>query len=549
MPWRGPEYEGEVPTLGYELLALFENDLRVPAGDLYGRPFVPTDEQARFVLRWYAFDPESLRWLFRRSIYRRMKGAGKSPHAAAITYGEFVGPVLVDGFDAHGEPVGRPWPAPWIQMAALSEDQTDNTYVPFYEMLRDSPALHERGIDLGLTRCYLTDRPGRVEPVTSAADSREGQPITFAVLDQTEAWTRTNGGIKLAGTLRRNAAKVGGRTMETPNAWVPGERSVAEASDKAVLEGAAGILYDSLEPPFVDDLGDEAAVREAIRVARGDSHWIDPERVLEEIHDPDTDPGDAYRYFLNTPMKASGRAVDPLRWRELADPDRTVELGEEIGVGFDGSISDDSTVLIGCTRDGFVFEIASWERPAGAPADWRIPRGEVHEAVRDAFARWSVGRMFCDPHKWWSEIETWAELYQDGPTPAEQRILVLDTIQARRFAPACGRFVADVREGTLSHDGGDLLDRHLAATGRKKVRVKDPDDDGRSLFVFVKAGAGKIDASVAAVLAREAAATMPTAPEPKRPGIYSGADRSEVARIRDEIREERARARATLQRV
>jgi hypothetical protein len=36
--------------------------------------------------------------------------------------------------------------------------------------------------------------------------------------------------VKLANTLRTNAAKIGGSTVESPNAFIPGEGSVAEHS-------------------------------------------------------------------------------------------------------------------------------------------------------------------------------------------------------------------------------------------------------------------------------------------------------------------------------
>ena len=52
---------------------------------------------------------------------------------------------------------------------------------------------------------------------------------------------------------------------------------------------------------------------------------------------------------------------------------------------------------------------------------------------------------------------------------------------------------------------------------KRKVRVRDGDDDGRTKFVFVKGpNKDKIDAGIGAVLALEAAATMPP-PRPVAP--------------------------------
>ena len=173
------------PSLGWELLDWYETYLRVPSGPSYGKPLRLTDEQARFVVRWYQVDRRG-RFLFRRGASRRVKGWGKSPLLAAWAIGELAGPVLFNGWDADGRPVGKPWPTPWVQIAACSEDQTGNTYSAAYAMLADSPALDDFGIDLGRTKAFLSKKPGCViEPVTASAGSREGQPITAGVLDET----------------------------------------------------------------------------------------------------------------------------------------------------------------------------------------------------------------------------------------------------------------------------------------------------------------------------------------------------------------------------
>ena len=258
-----------------------------------------------------------------------------------------------------------------------------------------------------------------------------------------------------------------------------------------------------MEAPAVEDLTDREAVLSALKVAYGDSRWVDLNRIAAEIADPGTDPNDARRYYFNQAVSASGRPVDVAAFEALAKPDLDVLERAYIGVGFDGSISDDSTVLYGCTPQGHIFEIAAWERPRDAPADWRVPRLEVHEVVAETFKRFKVGRMLCDPPKWWSEIEQWAQLYGD------EVVVGFDTNSSRRFAPACGRFATAVREGTISHDGKEGLIANLAACARRKVRLADSDDDGRTAFVVVKTDTRKIDRAVGAILALEAAMTMP----------------------------------------
>jgi hypothetical protein len=473
-----------------------------------------TDEQARGLVEWFEIDPVSGRFVYRRGCSRRSKGWGKSPREAAKAIAALVGPVIFDGWDANGEPVGRPLgsrsgdPNPWVQIAAVSEDQTDNTYSVLYELLtaNDGKAAAELGIDVGLTRCFLRDRPGKLEPVTASAGSREGQPVTEAVLDETHLWTPQNGGVKLARTLRRNVAKMNGRSYETTNSFVPGEESVAEGTHKAVALGAPGIYYDAVEAPPVKEDDPDDKIREALSVAYGDSWWIDLNRLVADIRDPEAPWEDSCRYFFNWNRDDRLKAVSPKRWDELASGGEP-PAGTRIALGFDGSISDDCTALIGCCEvDGkpHAFQIAVWRRPENAKPGWRIPRGDVQARLAEAFEFWEVGLMLCDPAKWQTEIEAWAEEYGD------ERVVFFDTNHTRRMSGACDRFLTAIAEGAFSHDGSRELSAQVLAMHKRKVRIRDDDDDGRTKWVFVKGPDKlKIDAGIGAVLALEAFATMP----------------------------------------
>jgi hypothetical protein len=335
-------------SLGWGVLDWMERHLPSPADP--AQPFVLTDEQAEIVLRWYAVDEEG-RSLHRRGALEMAKGWGKSPLAGGIAIAEFAGPVVFDHWEA-GEPIGRPWDNPVVEIAAVSEDQTDNTYSAIFEMLaaNEHRAAKALGIDDGRTRLYLSGRPGVLRPVTAASGSREGARLTFAILDETHLWTRRNGGVKLAGTLRRNAAKMGGRTFETTNAPTLGEKSVAEQTGMD-----AGVMLYARRPSVEPDPSwSDERLQAALVEVYGDSYWITSrlDRIVQEIRDPATSWDDALRYYFNIRSAGAGRAVDPRRWDFLAAP-RDVPAGTRIGLGFDGSISQDATVLRGCTADGY----------------------------------------------------------------------------------------------------------------------------------------------------------------------------------------------------
>jgi hypothetical protein len=135
---------------------------------------------------------------YRRSILVRPQKWGKGPLTAAIICAEALGPVVFDGWDADGEPVGRPQSTPRIQIAATTDDQTDNVYGHLLPMIQRGP-LADLIPDAGVTRINLP-YGGWVEPVTSKATSRLGQPITLAIQDETGIWTKQNGGHALAKT-------------------------------------------------------------------------------------------------------------------------------------------------------------------------------------------------------------------------------------------------------------------------------------------------------------------------------------------------------------
>lgn len=529
MPWRGPEQPGELPSLGWQLLDWWADYLPSPRDE--SEPLLFTDEQARGLIEWYTIDPTTGRYVYRRGASRRSKGWGKSPREAAKGIAALAGPIVFDGWDSRGEPVGRPLgtkggdPAPWVQIAAVSEDQTDNTYSVLYHLLgaNDGKAADELRIDLGLTRCYLRDRQGRLEPVTAAAGSREGQPVTDVVMDETHLWTPRNGGTRLAKTLRRNVGKMGGRSYETTNSFVPGEDSVAEGTHKAYELGAPGIYYDAVEAPRVKQEDSDEILRAALAVAYGDAWWVDLGRLVADIRDPEAPWEDSCRFFFNWNVDDRHKVVEHKLWGELVHPTLVQPpAGTRIGLGFDGSISDDCTALIGCVViDGVPheFEIEVWSRPEGAPKGWRIPRGEVQARVREAFAYWDVGLMLCDPAKWQTEIEQWAEEF------GEDRVVFFDTNVPTRMSRACDRF-STALENAYTHDGARILSSHVLAMHKRKVRVRDDGDDGRTRFVFVKGPDRlKIDAGIGGVLALEAAMTMPVenAPPPAPATAHSAA--------------------------
>jgi hypothetical protein len=514
VPWRGPDHPGELPTLGFDVLDWIAGHLIVPDGPGAGEPLFFTEEQAQFVLNFYAVDPVTGKRRIRRGVLSRPKGWGKSPVVGALCIVEALAPVVPDGWDADGEPVGRPWTSLGFkaktQVVAVSEDQTTNTWDPILEMIREGPLSSWPGVEALDT--FVTVPRGRIDYTTSSAVSREGFRPVFAAMDQTESWTASNGGHKLAATIRRNLTKTGGASLETPNAFVPGESSVAEKSREAWvaqtegrLNGDEGILYDHREAPATVDIADRESLLDGLRFAYGDSTWVQLERVLFDFWDPATDPADGRRFFLNQITSASDAWLSAQEWALCADPTVTVAADKElVTLGFDGSVRDDATAVVACrVEDGHLWLLGCWEKRPDQ-AEWQVPREEVDAVIANAFEKFDVALMFGDPPHWQDYMDRWT---------AEHGSAVREwwTNRPRAMVAALERFYTAVRDTTvdengtvlhreLSHDGGSVLTRHVL-NARRRV--------GRSGLTISKEhpqSDRKIDAAMAAVLAYEARA-------------------------------------------
>lgn len=512
MPWRGPEYLGEFPTLGYLAAQWIETFCVIPDREDAGRPFVLTDEQLRILLFHYRIrpgverDPGSGRWVRpwaydRGSQVRRPQKWGKAPLSSAVGCVEAAsdGPVLFDGWDSSGEPVGRGWPTPHIQVTACSEDQTDNIWRALLPMIQLGP-LADIWPDFGLTRINLPSG-GLIEPVTAAAISRLGQRVTLALQDQTESWIASNGGHKLADNQRRGLAGTGGRFFETPNAHDPVEQSVAQRT----AEGKApGVYLDHAEPP-AGSVRNKRERRRVLEAVYGDSTvqrggWIDLDRVDSEIEALlEYDAAQAERWFLNRCQASEGAAFDIERFVELANP-HSVPAGETIVIGVDGARYEDAVAAVATeVKTGYQWPLVVVERPEDAPDDYEHDFGRVDAAVNEAFERWLVWRVYIDPQRIDRLVEGWSNRH------GAKRVHEWQTYRPRPIAWAVRKYEQAIASGDLGHDGSEALVRHVRNARKRVLTVLD--DRERPMHTLAKdhvRSPRKIDAAMAAVLSWEA---------------------------------------------
>lgn len=452
---------------------------------------------------------------YRRSQVVAPQKTGKGPWTATLVLAEAVGPVVFAGWatggeiyrcEDHGcgcgwwytyepgEPMGRPWPTPLIQLTATAEDQTDNVYRPLRSMIRLGP-LAEVLPKAGEEFIRIGDE-GRIDIVTSSATSRLGQPVTFVLQDETGIWTPTNKMTRTADTQRRGLAGMGGRAIETTNAWDPSENSVAQQTAQSTRPD---IFRHHPQAPKALRYSDKRQRRKIHRHVYAGSAHIDLDGIEAEAAEIlERDPAQAERFFGNRIVSGSGSWLDSEAWERRAAP-REIRPRTRIVLGFDGSDVDDWTALRAETLDGHQF--TPTYGPDRTPTIWnpadyggQVPRLEVDAALDELMRVYDVALVYADPPYWESEVDAWVEKY------GERRIIRWHTRRVVQMHAAAERLRTDVlkKDSTFTHDGCEMTADHIANT---RVAARPGDR-----YVLRKASeAQKIDAAVTSLLAHEAA--------------------------------------------
>lgn len=507
--WTAAEGD-DYPSLGHEVAAWIEANCAIPDGEYAGEPFLLTDEQERFLINFYRLDPDphpetgEIRFHFERGgqIIRPQKW-GKGPFSATIVCAEAQGPVRFDYWDEDGQPVGKSWATPWIQITAVSEAQTANVWRALVPMIRLGQIAAEIP-DTGETRINLPGG-GRIEPVTASARSRLGQRITFCLEDETHSWIETNGGRALADNQRRNLSGMSGRFLETTNAYDPADESVAQQTFESRHDG---VYFDDVDPGE-GSVRNKKDRRRMLRHVYGDSArgdrergieaWIDLDRIDAEIRALlSRDGAQAERYFLNRKRAGESRAFSPDRW-DAGNADFEVEDGALIAIGIDGARFHDALAIVATEiESGYQWPIGIWEAPPDPPDDYEHDLRAVDGAMVEAAERFNIWRAYADPQYVEQLIEKWQGRWGD------KTIVPWYTNRPRQVGWAVREYTSAVHAGDFDHDPDETFARHVKNAVKMKLNVRD--DKQRFLTSIQKDrpdSPRKIDAAMAAVLSWE----------------------------------------------
>lgn len=472
-----PPTSSQFRSLGFYAIEWIETFLVHGPGDVQGQAIELDDEFAEFIVKAYEVNDDGSRKV-RRSFLSRAKGRSKSGLAAMIECFEALGECRFDhwaepgevsdwGYEFEpGEPVGRQLTYVEALNVATEEGQAGNTYDAVYYMLHPdtcSEALIDRfgRIDAGLTRTFLPDSRGFIEPVTASNESKDGGKSTFIVADETHLWIPPMSGVfklgKMHETMKRNLLKrkqASGWMLETSTMYAAGEDSVAEGTHKnAQKDSLAGkLLFDHRQASDHWNLDDRDERIKALRESYGPAAaWMDLEAIADYWDDEQASEAEFRRFWLNQPIPLEEPSViNADKWEAAGNaaappPERVVlvvAVAQDrswscIGVAGDIPVGEKVLPLLMCSSMRGISEVAA------KVAELKLSRDVAEVALVGAQAK------ALQPDFVRAGIE-------------------FEVLSGSDEAAACVAFQEAVKDGGLVHLGQPELDR---AVGNAKTRM------------------------------------------------------------------------------
>lgn len=502
------------PTLGPQICSLIEERAVYGPGSLQGEPYVIDPEFRAFIYRAFEVFPKGHEWAGRRRFKRVglsvRKGLAKTEKQALLAFCELhpEGPTRFDGWDASGNPVGRPVRAPYIPMLAVSVEQVEElafgalTYIITEGPDGDLFAVSQDRI------CRLDDRgreDGKAVPLANSPGARDGARTTMNCFDEPHRLYLPRQ-LEAHKTMDANLPK---RPLDDPwslyvgTAGQPGQGSVMEMVHAEALQ----IFEGKIERPDLfylyrtDDGGHDLDIKTeritAVAAATGPAGEFGRgqfDEIASQWDRPGADKAFLERVWLNRWRKSGSQAFD---MRKVVLVEDGVPDGAFVTAGFDGARFRDATALtITEVATGRQVLLGCWERP-DAVEDWEVPEGEVTDLVEDMMSRYRVWRMYCDPPYWWETVASWAARWPN-------QVIEWHTQVKSKIIPALRAYVDAIDTSSVTYAASpfrETLIQHLGHAARKELKTFD--DEGRPHWILQKQDGrleDKIDAAMSAVL-------------------------------------------------
>lgn len=537
------------PTLGPQVCDFIEERFTFGPGPLNGQPAVISDEKRAIIYRLYEVNPPKHklpgRRRFKRGAWSVRKGMAKTELGAWIVGVELhpEGPVRCDGFDARGNPVGRPVESPYIPMLSYTKDQTEElAYGALKAILEESDDADL--FDIGNERIIrLDDRGkdgGKAVPLAGSPNARDGARTTFQLFDEPHR-LYTPMLHAAHNTMSANLPKrpdADAWSLYVGTAGELGQGSIQEDLHHEAKQIAEGKIKDPRIFYFHRDAGkthrgkDKGADGHNLATKRGRIDAIAEatgpdgeygagqfDDIAEQWTRPKADLAYLERVWLNLWVTGDKQAFDVEQVTNLGGMP-TIKPGSLVTAGFDGARFKDSTaIVITDVLTGVQQLYALWERPLEAE-EWEVDPGEVDAAVDMLMFTYNVWRWNGDPPHWLESHANWAGRYP--------QVEEWFTHRHRAMAFAVRDYQDSIRDGSISFAAddtpainspvpeetmGEAFLRHIGNAGKRMVNIYDSGDEnaegevpehaqrGRQLFLLEKLHeTRKFDACMAAIL-------------------------------------------------
>lgn len=337
----------DFPTTGPLVDAWIEQHCRIPDGFKRRRPFAEYDWQYWCTANHWrvredaTFDPDdpplNQAFYYRRSVIVAAQKTGKGPMTACHVSVAACGPELFGGWAKRGdvwdcadngcpcgwyweyepgEPMGARHPSPLIQILATSQEQVANIWRPLVSMIHMGPLGELLAPRADFIR-VIGDNPDdpdldRIDAVTSSATARLGAPISNYFHDESGTYTTSNKMIDTAETMRRGAAGMQGRGIETTNAWDPAQDSAAQ---RVFEQNPDDVFIFYRVPPPELSFKDRSERKRLLRFVYDGSPHISIDSIMAECDEMMANSAaKAERFFGNRVVGADGSWMDPALW-------------------------------------------------------------------------------------------------------------------------------------------------------------------------------------------------------------------------------------------
>lgn len=425
-----------------------ENYLVHGEGDYFGKPFVLTEEQKRFVFRVYEQRDDGQR-RYRRVLRGRAKGDGKTALAAAL------GCVELGAAGTHGFP-----DSPSILVAAASFEQADLVFGAARSMIGESPALRGH-FDVHDTEILRKDGPGHMRRVAAAAGTNDGARLSLLIADELHEWVDrrervhtvlANGLAKRADGWELNITTAGSDlTSLLGRLYEHGRRVEAgEVQDEQ-------FLFDWLEAPADFDLEDPEQREAALRSCNPHiGEFVSLESRMQRYHQ--VPEFEFRRYYLNQWTSATEAWLPPNAWQSCFEPLVVIPKGASVVLGVDIGTKRDSTAIARLWKrdDGRVIVEAEVFTPT---------RGG--EALELSVVEAAVMRNADEYHVLEVAYDKWAFLRSAQELEARGLVMVQIDQNPERMCPLSASVFEAIQGRVLAHDGDPVLAAHVQAGATK----------------------------------------------------------------------------------